>query len=82
MTFCFYTAVSILAVSFVHFLIGSLKHILLWGCFYPFLNVVFIYNTNRLMIHMTLTKNNMTNLGLNPVQLVRMVPYWVDCYVA
>ena len=34
------------------------------------------------MSQMPLTNKNLTNLGLNPGQLIRKVPDWVDCTVA
>ena len=37
----------------------------------------FLNNTHRLMSHMTMTENNLTNLGLNSGQLVCLVPGWV-----
>ena len=77
MTSDFYVAVSILYVSFAHFLIGSSTRILLWRLFYYFSRIVFVYNTCRLMSHMKLTKNNMTEFDLNLGQLVCLVPDWV-----
>ena len=41
--------------------------------FCPFLHVVFVYNTRRLMSQMNLTKNILKDLVLNPVQLVGTV---------
>ena len=38
---------------------------------FPSLHVVFVYNIRRLKSQITLTKNNMIDLGLNPGQLVR-----------
>ena len=34
------------------------------------------------MIQMNVTKNNLTNLGLNPAQMVRSVQDWVGCRMA
>ena len=56
-----HAAVSILAVIFAHFLIGSQKRVLLRHNFCTVWNVILVYNTLRMMSQMTLTKN-MTNL--------------------
>ena len=44
--------------------------------FCPLSHLVIIYNTCCLVIQMTLTKNILINLGLNPGQMVRLVPYF------
>ena len=80
--FDLYAVVSSLAVSFAHFLIGSLKHILLWCLFFYFLHVVFVYDTHRLMSQTTLMKKNLTNFSLNPGQLVSSIPDWVNFCMA
>ena len=77
MTFDFYADVSILSVSFSRFLIGSLKQVLLRS----FLRIFLVYNNRRLMRQINTMKKNPKNLGLNPGQLVRLVPDWVDCRV-
>ena len=46
-----------------------------------FFHVEFFNNTLRLMSQMNPTNNNMTNLDLNPGQLVRLIPDWVGCCV-
>ena len=82
MTFDLHTAVSSLAVSFAHFLIGSWKRVLLWCLFSYFLHIVFFHNPRRLMSQMIPMKNNLINLDLNPGHLVRSVPECVGCYLA
>ena len=49
MIFDLYTYLISLFVSFAHFFIGLYKRVLLQRLFFPFLNVVFICNTRRLM---------------------------------
>ena len=82
MTFDLNASVISLAVSFMYFLIGSSKRVYYGVYFCPFFHFVFIYNTRHFMSQMTLTKNNLTNLGPNPGQLVRTVPDWLDYCVA
>ena len=82
MTFDFYVSVSSLAVILKQFLIGSWKRVLPWCFFCFFLYVVLFYNTCCLMSQMNPTKKNLTNLDLNPGQLVQSVPDWVGCRVA
>ena len=81
MNFYLYVAVIILDVSFVRFLWD--RQNVFYSCvhFCSFLPVIFVYNICHLMSQMTLTKNNMKNLGLNSVQMVRSVPNLVDCRV-
>ena len=73
---------SSLDVSFAHVLIGLSNRILLRLFFFLFLHVLFVYNTRHLMSQMTVMKKNLTNLGLNPVHMVGLVPNWVDCCMA
>ena len=73
MTYGLYAAISILAVSFVHLLIGSWKRLLLQSFF---LHVIYVDNNRHLISQMNPTKKNMTNLDLNLGQLVCLVP---DC---
>ena len=82
MIFDFYAAISRLAVRFAHFLIGSSKRVYSSVSFFPFLNVVFVYNVHHLMSQMNMIKNNLTSLGLNPGQILNLVLGWVDCRVA
>ena len=46
--------------------------------FCTFLIILFVHNTRRLMRQMTMNKNNLTNLSMNLVQLLRTVLDWVD----
>ena len=64
--------------------ISSLGH---WNAFYfvisffLFLASYFLNDICHLMSQMNMTKKNMTNLGLNPGQLVRRISDWVECVV-
>ena len=78
-TFGLYVAVSSLAVSFAHFLIGSSKCVLLLHLIFSIFAFHLYFNTRRLM---NLTKNNLKNLGPYLGQLVRLVPVLVDYCVA
>ena len=80
MNFDFYVAISSLAVSFAHFLLSNRKTFYCGIYFCHFLHDVFFYNTRCLISKMTQTKNNLTNLGLHPGQLVHTITYWVYCY--
>ena len=75
MTFDFYAAVSSLDVRFAQILIGLLKIFLLRCIFLIFLYVVLVDNNRHVMSHMNTTKKNLINLDLNPVRLVRTLPY-------
>ena len=82
MTLDLHESASSLAVSFAHVLIGLSKRVLLRLLFCLFLHVLFVYNTRHLMSQMAVMKKNLTNLGLNPGHMVRLVPNWVDCCMA
>ena len=50
--------------------------------FCPFSHVVFVYNNHFLMSQMNMAKKDLMKLGLNPGQMVSVVPDSVDCHAA
>ena len=82
MDFYLHVAISILAVSFAQFFIGSSKLVPLQSLFLYFFARRLFYINNFLIIQINPMNKNLTNLGLNPGHMVRLVPDWVDCCMA